>query len=285
MRTQITLKLKEQPNLPVEAENITPDNFIGKSIDEIYEIPLLGGNRQEKIGDYFIVEAAEADDEGTQAIPQDSFPKILLNGDFSRFKRIGQAMTAGEIVIRGSIGFHTGAMMRGGAIRILGDAGDWLGAHMEGGEIIVEGSAGHYVGSAYRGRTKGMTGGRILIHGNAGQMLGSRMGGGLIATAGDCGDVPGYKMRAGTILIAGKAGIRAGAGMLRGTIILSGEHTLLPTFYYNCSYHPSFWGLLHQELKGKGFPLADFWQGAAFKRYSGDGLAGGKGEVLICQSN
>lgn len=286
MRTQITLNLKKRPNLPVEAESITPDNFFEKSVDEIYKLPLYSGNRLEKVGDYFNVEVTAPDEEGAPGTPhQDRLPKIVLIGDFSRFKRIGQEMTAGEIVIQGSAGFHTGAMMHGGAIHIQGDAGDWLGAHMEGGQITVEGSAGHFVGSAYRGMTKGMTGGLILIHGNAGQMLGSRMRGGLIAVAGGCKDAPGYKMCAGTILIAGKAGIRAGAGMQRGTIILSREHTLLPTFYYSCSYHPSFWGLLYQELKRKGFPLADFRQGAAFKRYCGDGLTGGKGEILTCQSN
>lgn len=274
MNTQITLWLKEQPTIPVEAECITPDSLSGKNLAEIYNLPLWSGNRQQKLGDYFEVEMTE----------QSNLAKILLLGDLSRFKRLGQGMTAGEMEIQGSVGFHTGALMRGGKLRIKGDAGDWLGAHMEGGQITVEGSAGHFIGASYRGRHQGMTGGTILVNGNAGQMIGSRMRSGLIAVGGNCGDVPGFKMLAGTIIVVGSSGIRVGVNMIRGSIILLQPTELLPSFYYNSRYQPVFWRLLYQDLQKKGFKLPGPYKEVCFQRFSGDANEGGKGEILICQS-
>jgi len=285
MSTQITLRLKEEPSLPVEAESINPENLNGKSLAEIQRLPLWSGKRSYPLEDYFEVEISDSAEQ-TGAWPQETdLLKVILWGDLSRFKRLGQGMSAGELEIQGSVGFHAGAEMRGGILRIKGNAGDWLGAHMEGGQILVEGSAGHFTGAAYRGKTQGMSGGSILIRGNAGQMAGSRMRRGLLAIGGDCGDAPGFKMLAGTLLIAGNSGIRAGSNMRRGTIIFLQPIKLLPTFYYNCCYRPIFWGLLVQELRSKGFDLSESASEAFFRRFSGDANEGGKGEILLCQSN
>lgn len=281
MKRQITLRLKEQPSLPVEADSITPENLSGKSLDEINHLPIWSGNQLKRLEDYFTVEMTQLDENQSQN--EIIIAKTVIQGDLSRFKRIGQGMTAGELEIQGSVGFHTGAFMGGGSILIQGNAGDWLGAHMKGGQITVEGSAGHFIGGAYRGKIHGMTGGLIIIKENAGQMVGGRMRRGLIAVGGDCGDAAGFKMLAGTILIAGHTGIRTGANMGRGTIILLKPTDLLPSFYYNCQYHPSFWGLLYQELQQKGFILPDDYQDLLFKRFSGDAIEGGKGEILTCQ--
>lgn len=283
MNTQMTLRLKEQPTIPVEAEGITPDNLSGKNLAEIYSLPLWSGNRQQKLEDYFEVEITEQRGEALQT--ESNSARILLLGDLSRFKRLGQGMTAGEMEIQGSVGFHTGALMRGGKLRIKGDAGDWLGAHMAGGQITVEGSAGHFIGASYRGLHQGMTGGTILVNGNAGQMLGSRMRSGLIAVGGNCGDVPGFKMLAGTIIVVGSSGIRVGANMTRGSIILLQPTELLPSFYYNCCYQPVFWRLLYQDLQEKEFILPEYYKDVSFQRFSGDANEGGKGEILICQSS
>lgn len=280
MKTQIILKLKEQPSLPVEAENIIPENFKDKSLEEIYSIPLLLGNQKKKIEDFFRVEIINQDDENKEA---DNSVKVFLNGDLSRFKYLGQGMTEGEIEIEGSVGFHAGALMKNGSLVIKGDAGDWLGTHMAGGRITVLGSAGHFIGSGYRGKTEGMTGGTILIKENAGRMVGARMRGGLIAVGGDCEDELGYKMLEGTIVVAGNSGMGIGANMKKGTIILLKTAKLLPVFYYNCNYQPTFWGLLRKDLQSKGFNLLESSENALFKRYRGDANEGGRGEVLICQ--
>jgi len=270
--TLVILELKRIPSFPVEAESINPENVTGKEVEEIKSLPLWCGNRQEEVGDYFEV---EIENSGQTA-------QLVLKGDLSRFKRLGQGMGAGEMIVWGSVGFHAGALMRGGTLVIKGDAGDWLGAHMEDGLIKVEGSAGNFAGGAYRGKTRGMTGGTILITGNAGQMLGARMRRGLIAIGGDCGDMPGFGMLAGTVLVRGKAGIRAGAKMVRGTVILFQPQVLLPTFYYNCTCRLTTWSLLYEHLNQAGFFLKEPYQDILFRRYSGDANEGGKGEILIC---
>lgn len=291
MKTQVTLVLKEIPSVPVEAESINPENVTEKGIQEIESMPLWCGNRQERVGDYFDVEITSLEEtkngvadpvSNSSNTDQKNLAKLVLQGDLSKFKRLGQGMAAGEMVIQGSVGFHAGALMRGGTLLIQENAADWLGAHMEGGHIRVKGSVGHFVGSAYRGKTKGMTGGTILIGGNAGQMLGARMARGLIVVEGDCGDAPGYGMMAGTILIQGTPGIRVGAKMHRGTVILFQPKVLLPTFYYNCTYKLPFWSLLYNQLIREGFSLPASYQDVSFRRYSGDANEGGKGEILIC---
>ena len=265
--TLVILVLKRVPSFPVEAESINPENVTGKEVEEIKSLPLWCGNRQEEVGDYFDV---EIENSGQTA-------QLVLKGDLSQFKRLGQGMGAGEMIVWGSVGFHAGALMRGGTLVIKGDAGDWLGAHMENGLIKVEGSAGNFAGAAYRGKNRGMTGGTILITGNAGQMLGARMRRGLIAIGGDCGDMPGFGMLAGTVLIRGRAGIRAGAKMVRGTVILLQPQVLLPTFYYNCTCRLTTWSLLYKHLNQAGFFLPAPYQDMPFRRYSGDANEGGKG--------
>jgi formylmethanofuran dehydrogenase subunit C len=272
MKTIVTLRLKQAPDLPVEAEILIPSNVDGKTLDTIYGLSMLYGNRTVPAGDFFEGEIGTDDGEGMT---------LVLKGDLSRFKRIGQEMDGGELVIEGDAGFHTGNGMRKGVIRIKGNAGDWLGAHMKGGLIVVDGNAGHFIGAAYRGKTKGMCGGTILIHGNAGRMLGAKMRRGIIAVAGCCLDALGYHMNAGTILVSGSTGRLIGAGMRRGTIILFSPATLLPTFYRDCDYHPLFWKLIHRELRACRFALDDRFYDCAFTRYSGDALTGGKGEILL----
>ena len=272
MRTIVTLRLKQAPDLPVEAESLIPSNAGNKSLDAIYALPLLYGNRNICVGDFFSGELETVAGEGVS---------LHLQGDLTRFKRIGQEMNSGDLVVDGSVGFHAGAAMRNGRLTVRGNAGDWLGAHMRGGLIVVEGNAGHSIGAAYRGKTNGMNGGTILVHGNAGQMAGAKMRRGIIAVAGSCLDALGYQMNAGTILVMGAAGRRIGAGMRRGTIIFFYPADLMPTFYRNCDYLPTYWGLLYRELQSYGFPMDESHQNIVFTRYSGDALAGGKGEVLI----
>jgi formylmethanofuran dehydrogenase subunit C len=272
MKTLVALKLKQAPDLPVEAESLIPSNVSGKALDAICSLPLLFGNRSVRVGDFFEGEIETAAGEGTT---------LVLRGDLTRFKRIGQEMDCGELVIEGSVGFHAGSGMRGGRLTIKNDAGDWLGAHMRGGLIVVEGNAGHSIGAAYRGKTRGMNGGTILVHGNAGQMVGAKMRRGTIAVAGNCLDTLGYHMNAGTILVNGVTGRRIGAGMRRGTIILFSPADLMPTFYRNCDYLPSFWGLLSRELRVCGFPMIADRRDPVFTRYSGDAITGGKGEILL----
>jgi formylmethanofuran dehydrogenase subunit C len=274
----VSLSLKKTPNLPVEAESLVPVNVAGKSDREIGSLPLLVGNRWETVGDWFRVnvEAPEDDDE------QDGRADLLLRGDLTRFKRLGEGMTEGRMVVEGPVGFHAGVRMSGGSLVIHGDASDYLGAHMSGGTLVVHGNAGHYAAASYRGETHGMKGGTLIVTGSAGQMLGARMRRGLIYVLGDCGDVPGFNMKAGTILVGGRPGVRVGARMVRGTVVLlGGAPEMLPTFFCSCTCQPPIWRVLHTHLAGRGF-RPDVGAEASFRLYSGDLNEGGKGEVLVC---
>lgn len=270
----LTLTWKASITVPVEAEGITPDHLAGKSAAEIERLPVQHGNRQEPLAEFFTVNGDASDGE------------ILLDGDLSRVKWIGNGMTRGRIKIQGNVGTHLGSEMLGGRIIVYGNAGDWVGAEMRGGFIQVHGNAGHQVGAAYRGSRRGMRGGTILVHGSAGNEIGGTMRRGLIAIGGDSGDFAGVSMIAGTIFLFGAPGIRTGAGMKRGTIALLGrgsersESSLLPTFRFDCEYRPVFLSLFVSQLRQSGFPVADRVGNASFRRYSGDLVALGQGEIL-----
>ena len=284
----ITLTIKEQPSIPIEAEAIVPDVLASLENDAIRALPMFIGKRQCHIGDFFKVEG-EASEE------------LEIRGNAGNIKWIGKGMTRGHIHIDGSAGMHLGAMMKGGTIDVSGDAMDWVGGEMSGGLIRIGGNAGGQVGAAYRGSRTGMTDGTILIEGSAGMEVGMRMKRGTIAIKGSVKDFAGLQMKGGTI-IAGNAELRTGAWMNRGTIISLTPIKLLPTFAYSCSCNPPFLRLIARHLQQLGFtipfaesagPIAEstgpfaenagpFAENAGtYKLYSGDVAVSSKGEILI----
>jgi formylmethanofuran dehydrogenase subunit C len=268
----LRLHYKSTTTIPVEAECLTPDNLAGKTVAEIAALPVQHGNVQVPLGEFFAVEGDPGDRE------------LVIEGDCSRVKWIGSDMTTGRITVHGNVGMHLGAEMRGGEIHVHGQAGDWVGAEMRGGLIHVRGDAGHLVGGAYRGSRAGMRGGVILVDGKAGNEVGGTMRRGLIAVGGAAGDFVGVSMIAGTIFVFGPPGVRTGAGMKRGTIALySGPPQLLPTFRFACVYRPVFLRMYLRQLKAWGFPLAEEHLHGSYRRYSGDLVSLGKGEVLYWQ--
>lgn len=269
----LTLNPKNRDTIPIEAEALRPDRLAGKTLTEIKSLKVFHGNREEDLGACFDI-AGDSSDE-----------HLLLEGDFSRIKHIGQEMVRGRITIDGRVGMHLGAEMRGGEIEVRGDAGDWVGAEMRGGLIRVSGSAGHLVGGSYRGSASGMKGGAIIIGGDAGNEVGCGMRRGVIAVGGKVSDFAGFNMIAGTILVNGGFGIRCGAGMRRGSIIALGppkDHPpLLPSFRFDCEYEPQFLSVYLNQLRKWDFPVESRLLQAKFHRYSGDLVALGKGEVLL----
>lgn len=265
----VTLRLKEATTIPIEADSICPDQFVGRTQAEIEALPAFYGRRKVTLGDLFTVEGGNSD-------------QIVIVGDLSHVKKIGQKMSRGRITVRGDVGLHLGATMRGGEIVVVGNAGDWAGAHMRGGCIWIRGNAGHLLGAAYRGEKRGMNRGVIVVEGDAGQEVGAQMRRGLIVVLGDVGDFAGAKMIAGSIFVFGRLGARAGAGMKRGAIVALGDHAeLLPTFRYDCRYQPVFLRHYLLRLREWGLPIADEYLNGAYRRYHGDITALGKGEVLI----
>lgn len=264
----ITLKFTKPSGIPVEAECITPDEFRNKSVAEISALPIVYGNRSEKLAEFFRIDGDASDG------------KIFVEGDCSTVKWIGANMTFGEITIEGNVGMHLGSEMSGGKIVLHGNATDWVGGEMRGGTITIHGNAGHLVGSGYRGSRHGMRGGAIIVNGNAGNEIGSVMRRGLIAIKGNTGDFAGVSMIAGTLVIGGTAGIRIGAGMKRGTIICANERPhLLPTFRHSCDYNPLFMRLFQSALQTLGYD-GDWDIDKEFACYRGDMVSLGKGEIF-----
>lgn len=223
--SEIILTPKEQPQVPLEANTIKPDDFAGKSIDEIKDLEIWYGNVTSKIGDFFDVEG--------ESVDNPSEIKIIVDGDVYNTKRIGQGMTAGEIIVNGNVNMYVGAEMEGGSITVKGNASSWAGQNMRGGELTILGNAKDYVGSSYRGDWRGMSGGVLTVNGNVGNEIAEFMLGGKMIIKGDVAIMPGIHMNGGLLIIEGNVVARVGGEMNGGTIVVKGTiEEFLPGFEY-----------------------------------------------------
>lgn len=263
------LSLHTLPQVPLEAEAICPDTLLGKTVDEISVLSVFHGNNEMKLGDFFHVSPGSGND------------TVEVEGDLSRVKLLGHAMSKGRLVIRGNAGAHLGAAMSGGEIIVEGNAADWAGREMSGGRIIIKGNAGHMLGSAVRGAPIGMLGGEIFVYGSAGNEVGHGMRRGLIAVGKDSGDFTGVNMKAGSIFVFGKLGQRPGASLKRGTIVSLESAELLPTFTYDCTYRPTFLRSYWLHLRKMGFLVPDKVITGDYQRWSGDSIELNRGEILL----
>jgi formylmethanofuran dehydrogenase subunit C len=217
---EINLTLKKQPKFPLEADVISPDVLAGKTQDEIKDLDLYLGNKTVKLGDYFEIKGKSGEEQDL---------KIVVDGDLSNVKRIGEKMSAGEIIINGDVGMHVGNRMTGGKITVNGNADDWAGAMLEGGELIINGDAANYVGAAYRGFWKGMKDGIIKVSGKIGNeaMLWARNSKGAnkwpTLYCGGAGAFLGIHNHGGTIVVDGDVDRCAGADQAWGTIVIKGS--------------------------------------------------------------
>jgi formylmethanofuran dehydrogenase subunit C len=268
----LTLTLREQPAVPLEAEVLCPERLAGAGRGEIEELPVWHGNERTRLGAFFAVSGAGDDD-------------VRIEGDLRRVKFVGAGMTGGKLTVAGNVGMHAGAGMRGGELRVDGDAGDWAGAGMRGGRLVVRGSAGRQLGGVYAGERAGMRGGEIVVHGDAGVQAGAGLRRGLIAVAGRIGDAAGLRMLAGTIVALGGLGARPGAGMRRGTIATMAPVTPLPTFLFSCIYRPPFLGLYLRRVRALGLPVSGEQLTGRYARWCGDALELRRGEILILEEH
>src|SRR5215218_9677683 len=265
----LTLALREEPVVPLEAGVLCPDRLAGASPRQIAALPVWHGNERTRVGEFFAVSGAGDD--------------VRLEGDLSRVKLVGAGMTAGRLTVAGNVGMHAGAGMCGGELHVEGDAGDWAGAGMRGGTLVVRGSAGRQLGGVYPGERAGMRGGEIVVHGDAGVQAGAGLRRGLIAVAGRVGDAAGLRMVAGTIVALGGLGPRSGAGMRRGTIVTMAPASPLATFVFSCIYRPPFLRLYLRRLRAFGLAVSDDQIDGRYTRWCGDGLELRRGEILALE--
>ena len=219
MRVILSARPRKNPFIPVEAEGIVPARFLQPAEG----IMVAVGNRIRPLTDVFevTIEGIATDAAGVE---------VVLRGDTSRVKRVGEYMEAGKIRVEGDIGMHCGNFMSGGEIEILGSADGWLGREMRGGRILCHGNASHYCGSGYRGEKHGMRGGYLEVKGDAGDFTAEYLAGGEVIIHGNCGDMPGVEMKAGTLTIMGSCSRPCG-NMTGGTCTILGTVAgMLPTF-------------------------------------------------------
>lgn len=266
----ITLRLRRQPTVPLEAEVLCPDVLAPLSNAEIRAQVVYHGKRQLPLSEFFDVEGERSSD-------------LVLRGDLQKVRWIGRAMSQGSVTVHGKAGMHLGAYMRSGSIIVHGDASDWIGAEMSGGTIRVHGNAGGQIGAAYRGSLRGMRNGTIIVDGSAGLEVGMRMRRGTIVLGGPAKDFTGLQMKGGTIVLMRGAEIRTGAWMNRGTIISLQPLTLMPTFAHAVNFNPGFVTLLARHLHSHGIQIPYAEAEGCYQLYSGDLSVPGKGEILVWQ--
>src|SRR5262245_33736685 len=105
----ITLTLKEQPSVPLEAEAVSPDVTAGLAHEAGCALPVCLGKKQCRLDDFFQVEGAASEE-------------IVVRGDAGRVKWLGRGMSRGRLTIQGNAGMHLGAHMKGGTIDVSGNA-------------------------------------------------------------------------------------------------------------------------------------------------------------------
>ncbi len=272
LATKTVLRPKRRPEVPLEAEVLTPDTIAPLRPRDVGALPVFLGKRQCRLDDFFDIDGAGSEN-------------LEIHGDVGRVKWIGRGMTRGRITIHGDAGMHLGAYMKGGAIRVHGNASDWVGGEMKDGLIQIDGNAGGQLGAAYRGSLRGMRGGAIVVGGSAGIEIGMRMRRGVIAVKGPVRDFAGLQMKGGTIVLMGGAEVRTGAWMVRGTIISLVPLRLMPTFSFACAYQPAFVRLYARYLQPLGISLPCDANAGSYHRYTGDNSVPGKGEILVWQQN
>lgn len=264
-KAKYILTLKEDVLVPIDARRIKPDNFVGKTLNEVLNIEIREGRVKRKISELF-----DIDGPNTPPTDVNSIEIHIKGKGTEKIRFLGYKMSGGVIIVHGPIGPLAGYRMVNGQIIIHGYARSWLGAKMKNGMIEVFGNAGDFVGSKLQGEApgKGMQKGMIVIHGNAGSNIGAGKKGGSIIIEGNAGNSVGAYMMGGSILVMKNCGRFTGLGMTRGRVVVGGKiDGILPSFYVD-SLVPS--------VKVKGYKFDK-----PFMIFVGDSLYNGMGMLQV----
>lgn len=264
------LTLRQPPALRVDARGLQPAALAAMLPAEVERLVLPHGREGLPVAELFAVQPID-----------DGDAQLEIDGDLTRFDRIGQTLAEGTLHVRGPVGDHAGAGMSGGRLQIDGDARELAGCGMRGGWLEIGGSVGDLAASALPGDMDGMRGGTFVVRGDAGVRLADRMRRGTVIVFGDAGDFLASRMVAGTLVIAGRGGAHVGYGMRRGSLVFAGPAPeLAATFVPLNSDADVFWQMLARDLAGFGGPFASL-ASRQVTRHAGDLAAQGKGEILI----
>ncbi len=276
----VILSLREVPDIPLEADTITPTHFAGKGVKEIEEIPVQQGNEIHKLKDFFDISGESA--------PTPDETEILVKGDLRKVKMIGKGMNGGRITVEGNTGMYLGAEMIAGRIHVKGSVGPWAAAEMEGGNIQIEGDAGDYLCAGYRGTTDGMKGGRVYVAGNVGREMAAHMRKGFLAVKGNVGPQSAIRMMGGTIIVVGNMAERVGVQATKGMIFCLGKmDSLFPTYKFSGSSDREFITFYLRYLKERrpDFLSEDIDYSEKWVKYMGDFAEASPGEEIFIRAS
>lgn len=272
----LTLTLKEAPPLRVDLDSLVPARLATLATQAIERLPLRLGSDTVAVADLFRVRVAT-----------DDAPLLRLEGDLSRFDRIGQALATGRIDVRGPAGDYLGLGLAGGSIAVDGPVGDYAAAEAASGRITIAGRAGDFTAAALPGNLNGMRGATVIIDGDAGERSGDRMRRGTLIIGGQVGPLAGSRMVAGTLAVAGPTGPGLATGMRRGSLVLlrpfADPAGPGPMFSAVDSDFPVFWTLLSRLLMREHRAFAAL-AGTIPRRLVGDASVDGRGEILVAPS-
>jgi formylmethanofuran dehydrogenase subunit C len=275
----VILSLREAPDIPLEADTITPTHFAGKSAKEIGEIPVQKGNEVLKLKDFFDISGESG--------PTPDETEIMVKGDLKKVKMIGKGMNGGRITVEGDTGMYLGAEMIAGRIHVKGSVGPWAAAEMEGGNIQIEGDAADYLCAGYRGSTDGMKGGRVYVAGNVGREMAAHMRKGFIAVKGNVGPQSAIRMMGGTIIVVGDMAERVGVQATKGMIFCLGKlDSLFPTYKFSGSSEREFINYYLRYLKDRrpDFLSEDVDASEKWVKYMGDFAEASPGEEIFIRA-
>ena len=261
----VYLKLTQEPDIPLEADTITPSHFAGKSAAEIGSLPVLQGNQTLELKTFFDVsgESGSSPDE----------TEIVVSGNLKNVKMIGKGMSGGRITVEGDVGMYLGAEMIAGRIHVKGSVGSWAAAEMEGGNSQIEGDAADYLCAGYRGSPDGMKGGRVYVAGNVGREMGSHMRKGFVAVKGNVDTLAGVRMKGGTIIVVGDMAERVGVEATKGMILCLGKmDSLLPTYKFSGKSEREFTNYYLRYLRSRrpDFLTEDIDMNEKWSKFMGD---------------
>lgn len=271
------LTLRHQPALRIDARGLLPAALAALSVAEVERLRLPHGRESLAVGDLFEVQAG-AEGEGAS---------LQIDGDLSRFDRVGWCLDDGELRVDGSVGDHAGGGMSGGRVSITGNAGHLSACAMRGGWLEIGGDTGDLAASPLPGDMDGMRGGTLVVRGNAGVRLADRMRRGTVVVHGSVGDFAASRMVAGTVAIAGGCGVHPAWGMRRGSLVFA-THDEQQRPQPSATFVPAvadaavFWQLLARDLAPHGGAFAGL-PARPVRRWLGDLATDGKGEMIFPQ--
>jgi formylmethanofuran dehydrogenase subunit C len=273
MSTRVTLTPRTDTTGPLEVDGLAADRLATLSEDEIGRLTVWQSGRRASLADFFEVRGGHA-------------AALVIEGSVPHVHGIASGMLGGEVLIVGDAGHAVAVEMRGGRVEVRGRVGDDAGSGMSGGTLEIGGDAGDRLGAARPGAQKGMTGGEIVVRGSAGVDAGASCRRGLIVVMGNAGADAARSMIAGSLFVGGRCGDGAARLNKRGSVIAIGGIEVPSTYRYACTFRPPHVRMTLTYLARRyGLAFDTAVLGGRYRRFCGDLIAPGKGEILVWDSH